>query len=79
MRGVQAALSVLRPGGLTFSEVIGDLHHQEVREVFSQGPRFNQLVCAALDQVTVAMERGSVGLRLVADVVSKVRYPDVYE
>lgn len=77
-RGVQSALGALRTGGLIFSEVIGDLHHQEVREVFGGVPRFNQSI-RTLDQVKVAMERSGVGIHIAADIVSKVRYPDVYE
>jgi SAM-dependent methyltransferase len=77
-RGVQAALRVLRPGGLIFSEVIGDLHHQEVREVFGDPVPLNQTI-RTLDQVKVAMERSGVGIRVAADLVSKRSYPDVYE
>jgi SAM-dependent methyltransferase len=77
-RSVQAALRVLRTGGLIFSEVIGDLHHQEVREIFGDRARFNQNI-RALDQVKVAMERSGVGIRVAADIVSKRYYPDVYE
>ncbi|MEQ7127005.1 class I SAM-dependent methyltransferase [Actinopolymorpha sp. B11F2] len=77
-RGVQAALRVLRPGGLIFSEVIGDLHHQEVREVFGDAAPLNQTI-RTLDQVKVAMERSGVGIRVAADIVSKRYYPDVYE
>lgn len=78
VRGVQAALRVLRPGGLLFSEVIGDLHHQEVREVFGGAPRFNQHI-RTLEQIKVATERSGVEIRVAADVVSKRYYPDVYE
>ncbi len=34
-RSVQAVLSALRTDGLIFCELIGDLHHQEMRELFS--------------------------------------------
>lgn len=78
VRGVQAALHVLRTGGMLFAEVIGDLHHQEVREIFGGTPRFNQLI-RALDHVKVAMERCGVEVRVAADLVSKRRYPDIYE
>ncbi len=37
--GIQAALRVLKPDGLLFCEMIGNLHHQEVRELFGAGPR----------------------------------------
>jgi SAM-dependent methyltransferase len=33
---LQAALRVLRPNGLLFCELIGELHHQEARELFEQ-------------------------------------------
>lgn len=78
VKHLRTALRVLRTDGLIFSEVIGDLHHQEVREVFGGGPRFNQMI-RTLDQVTVAMERNGVGIRVAADIVSKRYYPDVYE
>ena len=41
---LQAALRVLRPNRLLFCELIGDLHHQEARELFEQQPRRNQMV-----------------------------------
>lgn len=77
-RGIQAALSVLRTDGLIFCESIGDLHHQELREVFGAGPRFNQAI-RSLDQVRVAMERNGVGIRVAADIITKRYYPDPYE
>ncbi|MBT4497776.1 MAG: class I SAM-dependent methyltransferase [Gemmatimonadetes bacterium] len=76
--GIQAALRVLRPDGLLFCELIGDLHHQEVNEVFSVGPRLNQII-RTLEQVQVAMERNGVEIRLAANIVSKRYYPDIYE
>ena len=77
-RSVQAALSVLRVGGFLFCEVIGELHHQEVREIFELRPRTNQVIRMA-DQVRVAMERNGVGIRLAADLVSKRLYASVYD
>jgi SAM-dependent methyltransferase len=75
---VQAALSVLRVGGFLFCEVIGELHHQEVREIFDSRPRMNQVIGVA-DQVRVAMERNGLGVRLAADLVSKRLYASVYD
>ncbi len=75
---IQAALRVLKPDGLLFCEVIGNLHHQEVRELFGAGQRHNQLIGTS-DQVRVAMERNGVSIRLAADRVAKRYYPDVYE
>lgn len=74
---VQAALSVVRPGGLLFAEVIGDLHHQQVRAVFG-GAQFSVLMSVA-DQTRVAFSRAGVDIRVAADFVSKRYYPDIYE
>ena len=76
--GVQAALRVLKPGGLIFCELIGELHHQEVREVFGDRTRLSQTITVQ-DQMRVSMERSGVGIRFAADVVEKRIYPDVYE
>ena len=76
--GVQAALRVLKPGGLIFCELIGELHHQEVTEVFGDSTRLSQTITVQ-DQMRVSMERSGVGIRFAADVVEKRIYPDVYE
>ena len=76
--GVQAALRVLKPGGLIFCELIGQLHHQEVGEVFGDKTRLSQMITVQ-DQMRVSMERNGVGIRFAADVVEKRIYPDVYE
>lgn len=75
---IQAALYALKPGGTIFSETIGGLHHQEVREIFGEGERANQMM-NVLDQAKVAMERNGVSVRIAADIVSKRYYPDIYE
>jgi SAM-dependent methyltransferase len=75
---VRAALRLLKPDGLLFCEMIGDLHHQEVRELFDSGPRHNQ-VTRTSDRARVALERSGLSVRLVADHVSKRYYPDIYE
>lgn len=75
---VQSGLSVLRTDGILFCELIGDLHHQEVREVFGSGVRRNQVMRIS-DQVRVAMERNGMGVRIAADLISKRIYPDIYE
>lgn len=73
---VETALSLVKPGGLLFAEVIGDLHHSEVRAIFG-GAQFNVLMSVA-DQTRVAFTRAGVDVRIAADVVSKRYYPDVY-
>jgi SAM-dependent methyltransferase len=73
---VLTALSVLKPGGLLLAEVIGDLHHQEVRQVFG-GPRRQPV--SVLDTASVAFERAGVDIRLAANLISRRTYPDVYE
>jgi SAM-dependent methyltransferase len=75
---VQAAVRLLRDDGLLFCEMIGDLHHQEVRELWDSGPRHNQLTRTS-DRARVALERSGLSVRLVADHVSKRSYPDIYE
>lgn len=76
--GVKAALRVLKPGGLIFCELIGELHHQEVTEVFGDSTRLSQTITVQ-DQMRVSMERSGVGIRFAADVIEKRIYPDVYE
>ncbi len=73
---VETALSLVKPGGLLFAEVIGDLHHSEVRAVFG-GAQFDVLMSVA-DQTRVAFNRAGVDVRIAADIVSKRYYPDVY-
>lgn len=73
---VLMALSVLKPGAVLLTEVIGDLHHQEVREVF--GGRRRQPV-NVLDTVSVAFERAGAEIRFAANLISRRRYPDLVE
>lgn len=75
---IQAALNLLRPDGLLFCELIGELHHQEVREFFEYPPSSNQMF-RRVEQVRAAMERNGVSIRLAADIVTKWYYPDIYE
>lgn len=76
--GVKAALRVLKPGGLIFCELIGELHHQEVKEIFGNSSRLSQTITVQ-DQMRVSMERSGVGIRFAADVIEKRIYPDIYE
>ena len=75
---VQAALRVLKPGGSIFCELIGELHHQEVKELFDTGPRRTQMITVS-DQMRVAMERNGVEILLSADIIGNRYYPDIYE
>ena len=76
--GIQAALRVLRPDGLLFCEMIGNLHHQEVGALFGPGQPRHQMI-RTLDQARVAMERNGVSIRLAAEIVEKRYYPNIYE
>ena len=76
--GVQTALRVLKPGGLIFCELIGELHHQEANEIFGDSARLSQTITVQ-DQMRVSMERSGVGIRFAADVIEKRIYPDIYE
>lgn len=73
---VTTALTIVKQGGLLVAEVIGDLHHQEVREVF--GRRRRQPV-SVLDAVSVSFECSGVDIRYAANLISRRSYPDVYE
>lgn len=73
---VLSALSLLKPDGVLLTEVIGDLHHQEVREAF--GGRRRQPV-NVVDTVTVAFERAGAEIRFAANLISRRRYPDLAE
>ncbi len=76
--GIQAALRVLRPDGLLFCEMIGNLHHQELHGLFGKRLPHHQMI-RTLDEARVAMERNGVGIRLAAEIVEKRYYPDIYE
>ena len=79
--GIRAALRVLKDDGLLFCEMIGNLHHQEVAEVFGPGqPQLSRpQTTRTLDQARVAMERNGVGIRIAAEIVRKRYYPSIYE
>ena len=79
--GIQAALRLLKDDGLLFCEMIGNLHLQEVAELFGPSqtlqPR-NQMI-RTLEQARVAMERNGVSIRIASDIVTKRYYPNIYE
>ena len=79
--GIQAALRVLKDEGLLFCEMIGNLHHQEVAEVFGPGqphlPRHQTI--RTLDEARIAMERNGISIRIAAEIVTKRYYPSIYE
>ena len=75
--GIQAALRVLKDDGILFCEMIGNLHHQEVAEVFGPGLRRNQMI-RTLDQARVAMERNGVSIRIASEIVTHRYYPSIY-
>ncbi len=75
--GIQAALRVLKDDGILFCEMIGNLHHQEVAEVFAPGLRRNQMI-RTLDQARVAMERNGVSIRIASEIVTNRYYPSIY-
>jgi SAM-dependent methyltransferase len=75
--GLQAALRVLRPNGLLFCELIGEVHHQEARELFEQRPLRNQIT-QTHERARALMEQNGIDVRLTADIISKRYYPDIY-
>jgi SAM-dependent methyltransferase len=74
---IQAALHLLRPGGLIFCEEIGELHDHEAREIFQESLPKNSTASRA-GELRAALERNGVNIRLTADVFDKWIYPDVY-
>lgn len=74
---IQAGLSLLRPHGLLFCELIGELHHQEARRCFEYYPTSDQMI-RRVEQVRTALERKGVSIRLAADIVTKWYYPNIY-
>ncbi len=76
--GIQAALRVLKDDGLLFCEVIGNLHHQEVAEVFGPSLPHHQMI-RTMDEARVAMERNGVSIRIASEIVTKRYYPSIYD
>jgi SAM-dependent methyltransferase len=76
--GFEAALRLLRPGGLLFCEEIGDEHLHEVVEIFGSGA-VNAPSGRRVDQVREAMAQAGASIRLAADLYTQWIYPDVYE
>ena len=68
---------MLKDDGILFCEMIGNLHHQEVAEVFGPGLRRNQMI-RTLDQARVAMERNGVSIRIASEIVTHRYYPSIY-
>ena len=76
--GIQAALRVLKPDGLLFCEMIGNLHHQEVSALFGPGLPHHQMI-RTVDEARVAMERNGVSIRIASEIVTKRYYPSIYD
>ena len=76
--GIQTALRVVKEDGLLFSEVIGNLHHQEVNAIFGPSRPRHQMI-RTLDEVRVAMERNGVSIRIASETVTKRYYPSIYD
>jgi SAM-dependent methyltransferase len=75
-QGIQAALDLLRPGGLLLCEEIGERHQPEAGDVFGDSPGGQAIPRAGL--LKAALERGGVDVRLAADLFTKWIYPDLY-
>ncbi len=73
----QAAMRLLRPGGLLFCDQIGEGHHAEVRAIFEPATQPNTAVPEA-QRLTATLRRNGVDVRLVEDAYTKWIYPDVY-
>ena len=74
---IHAALRVLRTDGLIFAEGIGNLHLQEVSQLFEPSPEADRTW--TIEKIREEIERSGVEIRIAADIISKWYYPDLYE
>jgi SAM-dependent methyltransferase len=71
----QAAHRLLRPDGLLFCTEIAELHHIEEVVTFHNGsPNPTRRV----DEVRALLEQNGFEVRLAADIITKVYFPDMY-
>jgi SAM-dependent methyltransferase len=76
-QNIQAAYDLLRPDGSLFCQEIGELHHQEVAELFEDRPPGSEPV-SQLKQYRDALQENGFEVRLAADIVTKKLFPDIY-
>lgn len=76
IENVRSAVRVLKPDGALLVEMIGELHHQEVAAAW--GSKRRQPI-NTLDTVLVAFDRCGLDIRVAANLITRRRYPDVYE
>lgn len=74
---IAAALRLLRPDGLLLCEEIAEQHHREVRAVFGE-ESLNVPPTPVSPRLRDALAAGGLDVRLVQDIFTKWRYPDVY-
>jgi SAM-dependent methyltransferase len=75
--GLRMVSRLLRQNGLVFCELIGEMHHREVQDIFQLYPHRNQHA-HILQESRAAMGQSGIEVRLAADLISKRYYPDVY-
>lgn len=77
---IQAALRVLKPGGMVFSETLGERDCQEVNLFFREPDVLKEYQhMTVADEARVLFERNGVEIRLLNEFIGKMRFPDVYE
>jgi SAM-dependent methyltransferase len=74
---IQAAHRLLRLDGLLFCQEIGELHHIEADEVFGEPP-VTERPSSASHRYWKLLEENGFDVRLVADNLSKMYFPDIY-
>ncbi len=74
---LRRVVRLLRPDGLLFCELIGELHHLEVQEAFQLYPHRDHNAHIR-EEARVAFEQSGIDVRLDADLISKRYYPDIY-
>ena len=77
---IQAALRVLKPRGMVFSETLGEKDCQEVNAFFreSDSLKLYQQMSVA-EEARVLFERNGLEIRLLSELTGKIHFRDVYE
>jgi len=74
---IQAARRLLRPDGLLFAEEIGELHHKEAVEIFDDPAKVTEAE-SVLNRYRNLLEKNGFEVRLAADIMGKMMFPDIY-
>ena len=76
LEGIQAAYRLLRPDGLLFCQEIGELHYQEVTEVFGRAQEAPE--GSGSKRHWDMLQKNGFDVRLAADNLTKLYFRDIY-